>query len=74
MAKCWRCGGGKTITKTTTGTHVVPCPTCAGSGEEILAGEDRKNKVADLQQPEVKSLVTAKSFAADPLRTGSRVA
>ncbi len=33
MPTCWRCGGGKTITVTTTGTHVLPCPTCGGSGQ-----------------------------------------
>jgi len=32
MAKCWRCGRGKTITMTTTGTHMLPCPTCGGLG------------------------------------------
>jgi hypothetical protein len=73
MAKCWRCGGGKTITMTTTGTHVLPCPTCAGSGEAVLAGEDGKNKVSNVQHPEVESLATAKPSAADLLRTGSRV-
>ena len=43
MTKCWRCGGGKTITMTTTGTHALPCPTCGGSGELSVAQEnDRK--------------------------------
>ncbi len=58
MAKCWRCGGGKTITMTTTGTHVLPCPSCGGSGESPLAREDERNKVADLQHPKVESLAT----------------
>ena len=60
MAKCWRCGGGKTITHTTTGTHVLPCPTCAGSGELVLAGEDDRSKIALFQHPELEALVTAK--------------
>jgi hypothetical protein len=33
MPTCWRCGGGKTIAVTTTGTHVLTCPTCGGSGQ-----------------------------------------
>jgi hypothetical protein len=45
MAKCWRCGGGKTISVTTTGTHVLPCPTCGGSGESPLARTDVAEKV-----------------------------
>jgi hypothetical protein len=68
MAKCWRCGGGKTIAMTTTGNHVLPCPTCGGSGESFLAREDERNKVADWQPEETKP------SAADLLRTGSRVA
>jgi hypothetical protein len=73
MAKCWRCGGGKTISVTTTGTHVLPCPTCGGSGESPLAREDEKNK-ADSQHPELEPLTTAKSPAADLSQTGSKVA
>ena len=59
MAKCWQCGGGKTITMTTTGTHVLPCPTCGGSGETPSAPEDERKKVAGLQHPEVETLATA---------------
>jgi hypothetical protein len=74
MAKCRRCGGGKTITMTTTGTHVLPCPTCAGSGEFVLAGEDGKNNVSNLLHPEVEALATPTPCAADLIRTGSSVA
>jgi hypothetical protein len=74
MAKCWRCGGGKTITMTTTGTHVLPCPTCGGSGASPLAGAEGRAKVADVQPLDVESLATAKPSAAGPLRTGSKVA
>jgi len=59
MAKCWRCGGGKTITMTTTGTYVLPCPTCGGSGELSSAKDERKNGT-DLQHPEVETLASAK--------------
>ena len=59
MAKCWRCGGGKTITHTTTGTHVLPCPTCAGSGELSQEQEDGRNKVLYIQRPELEPLSTA---------------
>jgi len=48
MIRCWRCGGGKTITVTTTGTHVLPCPTCGGSGELPSVQEEQK-KVAPLE-------------------------
>jgi hypothetical protein len=48
MAKCWRCGGGKTITLTTTGTHVLPCPACGGSGESPPAPAEERDTVADL--------------------------
>jgi hypothetical protein len=74
MAKCWRCGGGKTISVTTTGTHVLPCPTCGGSGESPLAREDERNKVDYSRQPELEPLTTAKSPAADLSRAGSNVA
>jgi hypothetical protein len=74
MVKCWRCGGGKTITMTTTGTHVLPCPTCGGSGELPSAPEGEKKKVADLLHPEVEELVTAKPPAEDLSRTDSKVA
>ena len=60
MAKCWRCGGGKTISVTTTGTHALPCPTCGGSGESPLAREDEKSKVAYFQHPELEPLATVK--------------
>jgi hypothetical protein len=46
MKKCWRCGGGKTITMTTTATHALSCPTCSGSGE---LREDREEA---LRQPD----------------------
>jgi hypothetical protein len=52
MPKCWRCGGGKTITVTTTGSHVLPCPTCGGSGE-APAPEENRNRAAVLPSPEV---------------------
>jgi len=61
MAKCWRCGGGKTITVTTTGTHALPCPTCDGTGESLLV-------------PELERLVTPKPPATDLLLAGSKVA
>lgn len=41
MAQCWRCGGGKTISVTTTGTHVLPCPTCAGWEPPRIRGTER---------------------------------
>jgi Zn finger protein HypA/HybF involved in hydrogenase expression len=47
MTKCWRCGGGKTISMTTTGTHALPCPTCAGTGELSVAQEDDR-KIAEV--------------------------
>ena len=59
MAKCWRCGGGKTITMTTTGTHVLPCPTCGGTGETPLAPEEESKTVAGLSHPELETLATA---------------
>jgi hypothetical protein len=74
MAKCWRCGGGKTITMTTTATHVLPCPTCGGSGELPSAQQDEGKKVSVLQPAEVETLATAKSPADNPPRTGSKVA
>jgi hypothetical protein len=74
MAKCWRCGGGKTISHTTTGTHVLPCPTCGGAGELSQAQEDERNKVAVFHRPELEPLATAWSSAADLSRTGSKVA
>jgi hypothetical protein len=74
MAKCWRCGGGKTVTHTTTGTHVLPCPTCAGSGELSQAQEDIRSKIEYFQRPELEPLATAKPLVADLTRTGSKVA
>jgi hypothetical protein len=59
MAKCWRCGGGKTITMTTTGTHVLPCPTCGGTGETPLTPEDQSKPVAGVPHPELEALATA---------------
>ena len=59
MAKCWRCGGGKTITMTTTGTRVLPCPTCGGTGETPFAPGDESKTVAGLPHPEVETLATA---------------
>jgi hypothetical protein len=56
MAKCWRCGGGKTITMTTTGTQVLPCPTCGGSGELPSAPADDGKKIGVLQTPKVQAL------------------
>jgi hypothetical protein len=73
MAKCWRCGGGKTISVTTTGTHVLPCPTCGGSGESPLAQGVEKNKV-DSQHPELDRVAIAKPPAADLSPTCSKVA
>jgi hypothetical protein len=63
MARCWRCGGGKTISVTTTGTHVLPCPTCNGSGEMSGTQEPLRTGVGDLQQSDkaVPSRVTATS-------------
>jgi len=71
MAKCWRCGGGKTISMTTTGTHVLPCPTCDGSGESPLARKDDRKTVADVRHSEAGSLATS---ALDPLQIGPKVA
>jgi len=72
MAKCWRCGGGKTITMTTTGTHQLPCPTCNGTGESSLPAEDEK--VVCFQHPEPEPLTTPKPSTADSSRIGSKVA
>jgi hypothetical protein len=58
MAKCWRCGGAKTITMTTTGTHMLPCPTCGGESPSTPRAE-RKNG-ADLPHPEVETLAMAR--------------
>src|SRR5438105_4597015 len=74
VAKCWRCGGGKTITVTTTGTHVLPCPTCGGLGESPRARGGERNEAAALQHPQVGPLATATPSAADPLRAGAKVA
>ena len=74
MAKCGRCGGGKTISMTTTGTHVLPCPTCGGSGELSQAQEDERNKVAVFHRPELEPLSTAKLLSADLSTPGSKVA
>src|SRR5947208_63707 len=60
MAKCWRCGGGKTITLTTTGTHVLPCPACGGSGEAPPAPGGEGGKAADFRHPEVGAVGAAK--------------
>jgi hypothetical protein len=73
MTKCWRCGGGKTITMTTTGTHVLPCPTCGGSGE-LPSTQDERKQGSALQHAEVETLATAKPPGDDPSRTGSKVA
>lgn len=73
MPKCWRCGGGKTITLTTTGTHVLPCPTCGGSGESPMTPQDARHALAELQHP-VGPLATPKTFANELSGTGSRVA
>jgi hypothetical protein len=73
MAKCWRCGGGKAITMTTTGTHVLACPTCGGSGELPSAQPDEGKEVPVLQHAEVESLATPKPPADNPSRTGSKV-
>ena len=67
MAKCWRCGGGKTITMTTTGTNVLPCPTCGGSGELPSAPEDDRKKIGVLQNSEVQALATRQPYADDAL-------
>ena len=74
MAKCWRCGGGKTITLTTTGTHVLSCPTCGGSGELPSAPQDERKKGSVLQHAEVETLATAKPPADELSRTGSKLA
>jgi hypothetical protein len=74
MAKCWRCGGGKTISVTTTGTHVLPCPTCSGSGELPSAPGDDRQKLGALQYPEVKALPAEKPPAGDPPSTAAKVA
>lgn len=73
MAKCWRCGGGKTISLTTTGTHALPCPTCGASGELSQAQEDERKEVAVVQRPKLEPFTTAKAPAADP-RIGAKVA
>ncbi len=53
MARCWRCGGGKTISVTTTGTHVLPCPTCDGTGETAVAPAVAENGVAGAKPRDV---------------------
>ena len=58
MTKCWRCGGGKTISMTTTGIHVLPCPTCGGSGESSQAQEDARHKIVVLERPALEPLST----------------
>ena len=60
MAKCWRCGGGKTITMTTTGTHVLPFVQLVGSGESPSTPRAESKNGTALQHPEVETLVTAK--------------
>ena len=60
MKKCWRCGGNKTIMITTTGTHVLPCPTCGGSGE---LREDREEA---LRQPETEKATKDQRPAEEP--------
>ena len=67
-------GGAKTVTHTTTGTHVLPCPTCAGSGELSQAQEDERNKVVYYQPPELEPLSTAKPLVVDLSRPGSSLA
>ena len=74
MTKCWRCGGGKTISLTTTGTQSLPCPTCGGSGELSQAQEDERHKVVFFQRPALEPLSTAKLPRVNPSRTGSKVA
>ncbi len=74
MSKCWRCGGGKTISVTTTGTHVLPCPACGGSGESPLAREGEGHKIASFEHPEPEPLATAKSSAANLSKASSTVA
>ena len=57
-----------------TGAHVLPCPTCGGSGELPSAQEeDERKKVAVLQHPEVKTLATAKPPADDGGRSGRMI-
>jgi hypothetical protein len=51
MSKCWRCGGGKTITTTTTGSHALPCPACSGSGELSAAQENDRKIVEPVLHP-----------------------
>jgi hypothetical protein len=58
MAKCWRCGGGKTISVTTTGTHVQPCPTCGGSGE-LPAPKGARDAVAVVPNAGVENAAPA---------------
>jgi hypothetical protein len=70
MATCWRCGGGKTITVTTTGTHVFPCPTCGATGHLPLEEEKR---AAVSQPPEAKKLTATKPPVDSSARAGSKV-
>jgi len=76
MTKCWRCGGGKTISTTTTGTHALPCPTCAGSGESTAAQEEARNKVVTIHYGSLEAYDPTKSRAVDaardPFTTGSK--
>jgi hypothetical protein len=74
MAKCRRCGGGKTITLTTTGTHVLPCPACGGSGESPPAPGGGGGKPAGLRHPEAGASATAQPPAGGLPRTGPEVA
>jgi len=72
MTKCWRCGGGKTITMTTTGTHALPCPTCGGCGELSVAQEEDRKMVEPVQRPSLEPF-PAKPAASLPL-TGPKAA
>lgn len=74
MAKCWRCGGGKTISMTTTGIHVLPCPACAGSGDLSQAQEDARSVVAVFHRPKLEPYPTPMPPAADAVRIRSKVA
>lgn len=59
MAKCWRCGGGKTISVTTTGMHALPCPTCGGASFSFSAGRDWKSERTQDNEPFLESRRTS---------------
>jgi hypothetical protein len=73
MAKCWRFGGGKTITLTTTGNPRASLSDLRRL-RELPSAQDERKKGSVLQHAEVETLATAKPPADDASRTGSKMA